>query len=339
MHYVVEKNGWSIYWDGRYITRQVGEQFGVPCQITRYYGGIENQIVHFGSRNVYLTEGVEGVHSSNRLVVTWFHGDESSPDPSMRSMIQRFLECIDSIDKVVTSSAIAQGRLSRWGVPQAKIALIPIGIDLNFFRPPTAIGRRKMRANLGIPEDAICIGSFQKDGKGWGEGLDPKLIKGPDVFLKVTESLAGRHPIFVLLLGPARGYVKRGLDELGVSYFHTFVKDYQDIVPYFHCLDMYLITSRDEGGPKAILECMATGVPVVTTRVGMAPDVIRQGENGFLADVEDVERLAALCDELIGDPSLRATMARNGQDIVADYDWSRIGAQYFERVYEPLLDR
>ena len=113
------------------------------------------------------------------------------------------------------------------------------------------------------------------------------MVKGPDLFLEAVEKLARDFPVFVLLTGPARGYVKTGLDEMGVPYAHHFLDDYLQIVSAYHALDLYLMTSREEGGPKAILECAATGVPLVSSRVGMAPDVITDGATGFLVEVGD----------------------------------------------------
>ena len=57
-----------------------------------------------------------------------------------------------------------------------------------------------------------------------GDGVEPKLVKGPDVFLKGVAKLAVDHRLFVLLTGPARGYVKRGLDAIGVPLFTLLVK-------------------------------------------------------------------------------------------------------------------
>ena len=57
----------------------------------------------------------------------------------------------------------------------------------------------------------------------------------------------------------------------------------------YEAIDVCLVTSRDEGGPRAVLEAMATGIPLVTTRVGQASDLVRHGENGWLVDVEDVD--------------------------------------------------
>src|SRR4030042_5423029 len=111
------------------------------------------------------------------------------------------------------------------GIAPEKVFLIPIAINLSFFPVQTEESRRQARAQLGLPESAVVIGSFQKDGNGWGEGLEPKLIKGPDVFLKTISILKESiSELFILLSGPARGYVKKGLEELKVPYKHVYFK-------------------------------------------------------------------------------------------------------------------
>ena len=67
---------------------------------------------------------------------------------------------------------------------------------------------------------------------------------------------------------------------------------YEDINSAYHCLDLYIVASRQEGGPKAVLEAMVTGVPLVTTRVGQAMDLVKHGDNAWMTEVEDVEGLA-----------------------------------------------
>lgn len=246
-------------------------------------------------------------------------------------------ECVPHVDKIVTASSIAKARLMGWGVPEAKIALIRLGVNLRRFQPATPAQRRSWRERFGIPERAICIGSFQKDGVGWGQGLEPKLVKGPDIFLETVQRLAGCYPVFVLLTGPARGYVKHGLEALGVPYRHEYLQNYEEIVPYYHCLDLYLVTSRDDGGPKAVVECMTTGVPIVSTRVGMAADLIQSGDNGYVVEVEDVDGLVDAAAHLIEHPDQRQRCVENALTTVQRYDWSQIALQYYERVYKPLL--
>jgi glycosyltransferase involved in cell wall biosynthesis len=280
---------------------------------------------------------MRNVDSSNKVVFTWFHGDGTDPNPDNQRMIKDAVESSHFVSKIVTSSSIGRERLIHFGITESLITNIPLGIDLDMFSPGKESDREIMRNRLGIPDDSICIGSFQKDGVGWSEGLEPKLIKGPDLFLDAVERIAASRRIFVLLTGPARGYVKSGLEKLGVPYAHTYLNNYLDIVPYFRCLDLYLVTSRDEGGPKAILECMATGIPIISSRVGMAPDIIQSGENGFMVEVGDTDGVELAAEQLMSDPNLRANVIANGIQTAVSYSWSSIAKRYFEEVYGPLL--
>jgi glycosyltransferase involved in cell wall biosynthesis len=85
----------------------------------------------------------------------------------------------------------------------------------------------------------------------------------------------------------------------------------------YHALDAYVVASRQEGGPKSILESMASGVPFVTTAVGQATDLVRDGVNGLVAAVEDDEALAAAVLRVRDDaalvPALRAAGRRTAE--------------------------
>ncbi|MBM4299951.1 MAG: glycosyltransferase family 4 protein [Deltaproteobacteria bacterium] len=199
------------------------------------------------------------------------------------------------------------------GIAPEKVFMIPIGINLSFFQVQTPESRRQARARLGIPESAVVVGSFQKDGVGWGEGLEPKLVKGPDIFLKAVDCLKPRIPeIFVLLSGPARGYVKAGLESLRVPYKHLYLDSYPEVGRLFQALDAYIVSSRQEGGPKAVLESMASGVPLVTTRVGQAMDLVRHDRNGWMVESEDYEGLAHWTEYAVSQPSRAAEAVARG---------------------------
>jgi glycosyltransferase involved in cell wall biosynthesis len=169
--------------------------------------------------------------------------------------------------------------------------------------------------------------------------MEPKLIKGPDIFIEAVRKLSERMPVFVLLTGPARGYVRHGLERHGIPYRHDFLSDYRDMVPYYHALDLYLVTSREEGGPMALMESMATHVPVVSTRVGQAGDLVTDRVTGGLVDVDDVD---GLCERslalLTATPEQRDARARKTREtVVQGYDWRLIARQHYEQVYRPLL--
>ena len=79
------------------------------------------------------------------------------------------------------------------------------------------------------------------------------------------------------------------LERLGIPHRHALLPDVDAVAQAYDAIDLCLVTSRDEGGPRAVLESMAVGVPLVSTRVGQATDLVRHGENGWLVDVEDVD--------------------------------------------------
>ena len=108
--------------------------------------------------------------------------------------------------------------------------------------------------------------------------------------------------LYVLLTGPARGYVRSGLDRLGIPYRHLLLPDVDAVAPVYSAIDVCLVASRDEGGPRAVLESMASRVPLVTTRVGQAADLVRHGENGWMVEPEDVEGLVAWTLHVAGAP-------------------------------------
>jgi glycosyltransferase involved in cell wall biosynthesis len=339
LYYVAPDHEWVTYWVGYYITRLIRQQFNWPARLISTPQFLTGQILHYGELGTFLHSLGTARNNRNILLMTLFHGDLNPGFPELRDSVQR---CLDNLDKLAclhTASRIMYNRLLDWGAPEEKVVRIPLGVDLKLFAPPTAEQKKRLRQQLGIPQGAICIGSFQKDGVGWGAGLAPKLVKGPDIFLKVIERLKREFKLFVLLTGPARGFVKRGLEALGVVYRHDILQDFTAIPDYYRALDLYLVTSREEGGPKAVLEALASGTPLVSTRVGLAPDIIQHAKNGLLADIEDVETLAKQAARIIEDNDLRQRLIAQGLADIVQYNWDNIAASYYYQLYQPLLDK
>lgn len=289
--------GWTIageMWELAAIARR----FGISVPYPRLLQYSREQAAFYGSHFDLLQGDWPG--GTHRLATTYFHGRPGTGVAAFDRVYQRLCQVHSRIERVQVSHSEMYQTVLASGIAPRKVFLIRIGVNLSHFSPRTAESSRAARARLGIPEAAVVVGSFHKDGVGWREGLEPKLEKGPDVFLKAVELLHRRFPqLFVLLTGPARGYVKAGLARLGVPYRHDFVRPYAELVRLYHALDVYVVASRQEGGPKAILESMASAVPVVTTRVGQAMDLVVHGQNGWMVDVEDAEGLAHWTEHVI----------------------------------------
>ena len=200
------------------------------------------------------------------------------------------------------------------GIDPEKVHRIPIGVDLANFPLVDEAGRTRARAELGIPESAFVVGSFVKDGVGLGDGSEPKLVKGPDTLVAVLARLHDEIPeLVVLLTGPARGYVQRELESRGVALRHALLETRADLGRAYHALDVTLVASRQEGGPKAVLESLAAGVPLVTTRVGQAPELLTAGEDGLLAAVDGGDALAAAVSRIHAAAALAGNLREAGR--------------------------
>lgn len=253
---------------------------------------IGNQSIFYIDR--YFLLGTSWLSGKNRIATAYFHGKPGTGHPEFDRCYETLCTHHCRISRIqVTNREMLRTVLST-GIDPQKVYLIPIGINLSYFPMRVSGDQAIAREKWQIPQTAFVVGSFQKDGCGWGDGDEPKMVKGPDVFLKTLIRLKPLIPeLFALITGPARGYVKRGLEANGIPYKHVHVDSYADMSSLYHVLDVYLVSSRQEGGPKAVLEAMASGVPLVSTRVGQATDLVNHRENGWLANVEDSDELAS----------------------------------------------
>jgi glycosyltransferase involved in cell wall biosynthesis len=336
IYYIVEPANWVINWEGIYISKYIRLLYNKPVKLLKpsklRLSIIKNQIIHFGSRNVYLPQNYKYVNENNNLILTWYHGTDRDIQ-----YIESLKEASKELSIIHTSCTISKDNLIRWGVDKDKIVVIPIGVDIKLFREAAAYNRESIREKLGIPAGSICIGSFQKDGEGWEEGNSPKYVKAPDVFCEVVKRLGKRYPVFVLLSGPARGYVKNQLQSSGIPFKHLYLKDYQDIAELYRAIDLYIVSSRAEGGPKALLESFASEVPLVSTDVGMVHDIGINGYNSMISKIDDVESLTRNCERIIDDENLRKKIIRGGFETVKDFDWNIIAKRYYEEIYSRFL--
>jgi len=301
---------WSLDWDAKAL-KQIADKIMMKSLISEYYG-IYNQSVFFMSR--YILNNMEKyLKNNNRIALPYYHGYPDNGNKDFDLCFKNLIKYKKYIDRIQVSHQKMKHIMLSKGIDESKVFLIRIGIDLNIFKPQTKESKEINRAKYNIPDNVYVIGSFQKDGNGWGEGLEPKMIKGPDTFLETIKILKESvKKLFVLISGPARGYIKKGLEEINVPYKHAYLNNYPEICNLYHCLDQYIVSSREEGGPKAVLESMACGIPLITTKVGQAVDIVKQGENGYLADIEDCEGLANYSQKVYADNLIRNKLITNG---------------------------
>lgn len=220
---------------------------------------------------------------------------------------QRFI--VDRM--IVPCHYMKEGLLKKldWLDPD-KIAVIHNGKDLRKHQPGKYDG--EIRKELGIPDDKILIGvtSQLRDTKGHSFLLDAfVLLKAR--FPNIRLIIAGRGPLHDELKGKA--------EKLGIGDSVFFLGHRNDINKVIDSFDIAVLPSLDEGFPNTVVEYMAMGKPVVATNVGGIPELVLDGETGFLVQPGDAEGLADALERLIKEKDMRERMGISGRKRVEDF--------------------
>ena len=134
--------------------------------------------------------------------------------------------------------------------------------------------KNELRTNFGFTGSDYLVGSFQRDTEG-SDLTSPKLVKGPDIFIEIVKNLYKKNnKLRVVLTGKRRDYVISELKKNNIPYRYFEMTNFSMMNDLYNILDLYLITSRLEGGPQALVECGQTRTPVISTDVGIAREIL-----------------------------------------------------------------
>ena len=134
--------------------------------------------------------------------------------------------------------------------------------------------KSRIRKKYNFNSDDFLIGSFQRDTEG-SDLKSPKLVKGPDIFIELIKEISSYEPkLKVVLTGTRRAYIISELEKLNIPFSYFEMADYKMTNELYNILDLYLITSRLEGGPQALVECGQTKTPIISSNVGIAEEIL-----------------------------------------------------------------
>ena len=222
-------------------------------------------------------------------------------------------------DVLVAVSPEVRDELVAMGIgPESKFAVIRLGIQLEERVAIDPATRAETRRVMGIGDDRFVVGWI---GRMTG-------VKRTDDVLRAVRLLRDRGVDACLCMvgdGPDRNQVEQLAGELGIVRHCLFPGYQEEVGQFFSAFDVFVLPSGNEGTPVTAIEALAGGCPVVATRVGGVPDVVRDGEDGFLVEPGAVDELAERLAQLAADPKLRARMGASGRDrVVARYSVPRL---------------
>ena len=176
-------------------------------------------------------------------------------------------------------------------ITDKKIVYIPFWVNSNIWFDINE--KETLRDKYSIPKKSFVVGSFQRDTEG-SDLISPKLIKGPDRFIKIVHEMKSEiDNLTVLLTGKRRQYVIAELEKLKINYVYLEMVDFKTLNELYNSLDLYIVTSRIEGGPQAIVECGITRTPIISTDVGIASEILHKNSifnmNNYMDAKPDID--------------------------------------------------
>lgn len=134
--------------------------------------------------------------------------------------------------------------------------------------------KEQLREKYSVDLNSYLVGSFQRDTEG-NDLVSPKLSKGPDRFLEIVEYLNTKNEnLQIILTGKRRNYILDELSRREINYKYFEMTSFQNLNELYNILDLYVVSSRYEGGPQSILETAMTRTPIISTDVGIASEIL-----------------------------------------------------------------
>ncbi len=164
-------------------------------------------------------------------------------------------------------------------------------------------------------------------------------VKRMEDVVRIFQRVRGRLDARLLLVGDGPEYGKTAalVESLGLSSYVRFVGVVDEVAPILKTADLLILPSETESFGLAALEAMASGLPVVASRVGGLPEVVEHGVTGYLAPVGDVEGMADYCTQILSDCAAGRRLGRAGRKRAAELFHEDLIIPQYEAVYKKLL--
>lgn len=212
-----------------------------------------------------------------------------------------------------------------WGI---NASVIPNGIDVERFEN---LSKADVRRKLGLKREEkiiIFVGTL-------------KSVKGVEYLIEAMSIVNKNNAETKLILigdGEEKENLKKLVQELNLEHCVFFLgrKSNEKIPEHMAASDIFVLPSLSEGFPNVFLEAMASGLPIVATKVGGVPEIIKDGENGFLVEPKNPQQLAEKILFLLENENLKERISQNNREKVKEYSWEEV-VKKLESVYNRFI--
>jgi len=303
------------------ISTKVGKLMREVCRTER------SEILHANNLYFYTTFAACRNLKTLRLpLVTTLHIGSISELQGIAHYAARFYErsigrwILGKSNRIVAVSYAVKEYAETMGVNPRKVSVVPNGVDILQFRPPSRVK----------PDGVLRVGFIGR------------LIanKGPQYLVEAAPRILRNFPgvrFQVAGGGPMLHELQNRIRELGIQTAFRFLGTVPSNVEFLQSCDVVVRPSLTDGMPLTVLEAMACGKPTVASKVGGTPEILQDGDTGYLVQPRDMDQLVSRISRLLADPKLRAKMGRRARDFAERYySWAEIARQ-MTTVYENAL--
>ena len=229
---------------------------------------------------------------------------------------------------VAVSHDLRQFLEARIGIPRSRITVIHNGVDT--VQQASSVQVQQIRSELRVGEDEFVIGIVGS--------LYP--VKGHMSLLDAMKTVLARYPKARLLIigqGELERTLKRRASELGIERAVSFLGLRDDVPRLLPLFNLFVLPSLSEGLSVALLEAMSAGVAVIASNVGGNPEIVVNGETGYLVPPERSEELASRIIALVSNQELTRLLGDRGKERVSqEFTTARMLEQY-QDLYDSCL--
>ncbi|HYA28543.1 MAG TPA: glycosyltransferase [Acidobacteriota bacterium] len=307
------------------------DKFRFPIvRLSRVFQSVSPDIVHtrgWSTVDAICAARVAGVSH----VIHGEHGREAS-DPNGRNRKRNIVrKCLSPLVQhfVAVSDDLRLWLTETVGIPKAKVTTIHNGVDTSQFSPE---GRKAARRSLGLDESAFIIGTVGR--------LDP--VKDHESLLKAFAPIARSQRRVCLMIvgdGPGRKEIVQLCTALQIADKVMLLGERRDIPILLKACDVFTLTSIAEGISNTILEAMASGLPIVATRVGGNLELVEHGASGHLVTAKDVTALSRAYESYLHDPDICEKHGRSARFRAEQkFSLERMASQYND-LYQTVMGK
>jgi len=259
-------------------------------------------------------------------IVTTLHGTDITLvglHPSFQAITQ--FSILRSHGLTAVSDFLKRETVRDFSVPESRIEVVPNFVDTRIYRPGLEPCHRATLAPDG-EKIVMHISNFRP-------------VKRVEDVVEIFARVLGEIPSRLVLVGDGpdlpRARVK--VEELGIRDRVVFLGEYTPVQELLSCSDLFLLPSGSESFGLAALEAMACGSPVVASRVGGLPEVIMDGETGYLCEAGDIDEMAAASIKILSDDKHRKELSDAGRAFAVKHFSSECIVPQYEEYYRRIL--